>query len=46
MNNFNETVERESPQHKILDLIARIPIFIDEMVHLETRNRAFLKITP
>lgn len=43
---FAETVERESPQHKILGLIGKTPVFIDEMTHLENRSHAFLKITP
>ena len=43
---FDETVNRTSNQHKILDLIARTPEFIDEMQHLEARSRDVIKITP
>ena len=43
---FDETVDRASNQHKILDLIARTPEFIDEMQHLEARSRDVIKITP
>lgn len=45
-DNFEENVDRESPQHKILDLIARTPAFIDEMTHLERRSHDFIRITP
>ena len=31
---FQREVERESNQHKIIDLIAHIPQFIDELEHL------------
>ena len=36
--NFQRTVERESNQHKIIDLIAHIPEFIDELEHLEAQS--------
>lgn len=40
------TVNRESNQHKIIDLIAKAPEFIDEMEHLEERSHDYIKITP
>ena len=43
---FDNNVSRESNQHKILDLIAYTPQFIDEMMHLEERSHDFIKITP
>jgi len=39
---FDRTVERESSQHKILDLISRMPAFLDEMQHLEERSHDFI----
>lgn len=43
---FQRTVPRESNQHKITDLIARTPEFLDEMDHLEERSHDYIKITP
>jgi hypothetical protein len=43
---FQRTVPRESNQHKITDLIARTPEFLDEMGHLEERSHDYIKITP
>lgn len=45
-NLFLRTVNRESNQHKINDLIARTPEFIDEMEHLEERSHDPIQITP
>ena len=44
--NFNRTVERESNQHKIIDLIAHVPEFIDELEHLEAQSQNTIQITP
>jgi hypothetical protein len=41
-NYFNRTVNRESSQHKIIDLIAKMPGFLDEMQHLEERSHDFI----
>ena len=43
---FMRTVNRQSNQHKIIDLVAKTPEFIDEMEHLEERSHDFIKITP
>lgn len=40
------TVNRQSNQHKIIDLVAKTPEFIDEMEHLEERSHDFIQITP
>ena len=45
-NVFDRTVDRESSQHKILDLISKMPAFLDEMQHLEERSHDFIQITP
>ena len=37
---------RASNQHKIIDLVAKIPEFIDEMEHLELRSHDYFQITP
>jgi hypothetical protein len=41
-NDFNLKVNRESNQHKIIDLIAKVPEFIDEMNHLEERSHDYI----
>jgi len=43
---FARKVNRESNQHKIIDLIAHTPEFINEMEHLEERSHDYIKITP
>lgn len=43
---FMRTVNRQSNQHKIIDLVAKTPEFIDEMEHLEERSHDFIQITP
>lgn len=43
---FMRIVNRESNQHKIIDLVAKTPEFIDEMEHLEERSHDFIQITP
>jgi hypothetical protein len=43
---FMRIVNRESNQHKIIDLVAKSPEFIDEMEHLEERSHDFIQITP
>jgi len=39
---FELNVNRESNQHKIIDLVQTVPEFIDEMLHLEFRSRDFI----
>ena len=39
---FMRIVNRESNQHKIIDLVAKSPEFIDEMEHLEERSHDFI----
>jgi hypothetical protein len=43
---FMRTCSRASNQHKIIDLVAKIPEFIDEMEHLELRSHDYFQITP
>ena len=43
---FIRTVNRESNQHKIIDLLANTASFIDEMEHLENKSHMFIKVTP
>ena len=45
-NDFMRTCSRASNQHKILDLVSKIPEFIDEMEHLEERSHDPIQITP
>lgn len=46
MFTFENTVERESGQHKLLGLCSQIPFFIEEMDHLEVMSHAYIEITP
>lgn len=46
MFQFENTVERESGQHKLLGLCSQIPFFIEEMDHLEIMSHAYIQITP
>lgn len=39
------TVNRKSPQHKILDFLKKTPDLIDEMFHWEKLSWAFILIT-
>ena len=41
-NDFMRTCSRASNQHKILDLVSKIPEFIDEMEHLELRSHDYI----
>ena len=43
---FLRTVNRESNQHKIIELIAATPEFIDEMGHLEERSHDYVQTPP
>ena len=43
---FLHEVERQSNNHKIIDLIAHIPQFIDELNHLYEQSHYKVKITP
>lgn len=45
-DDFMRTCSRASNQHKIMDLVAKIPEFIDEMEHLELRSHDYVQITP
>ena len=46
ISEFTIHVNRESNQHKIINLLSHTAEFIDEMEHLENKSHMYIKVTP